>query len=54
MEGRVTIVITADEAAVDEDQYIAEGSVELDRNAPARVARRNLELAPVQPTLVSG
>ena len=46
-EGCVAIVVATNEAAVDEDQHAAEGAVELDCDAPALVARRNLKLAPV-------
>ena len=46
-ERRVAVVVAADEAAVHKDQHVAEGAVELDRDAPAQVAGRNLELAPV-------
>ena len=46
-EGRIAVVVAADEAAVDKDQHVAEGAVELDRDAAAQVAGGNLELAPI-------
>src|SRR5580698_1371226 len=46
-EGRVAIVVAADEATVDEHNHVAKRAVELDCNAPSRVAGGNLELAPV-------
>ena len=46
-EGRVAVVVAADEAAVHEEQHIAKGPVELKIDTPARIARRNLELLAV-------
>src|ERR1700691_1096670 len=46
-ERRIAVVVATDEAAIDKDNHIAKRAVELNRNPLARVARRNLELAPV-------
>ncbi len=46
-EGRVTVVVAADEAAVHEHQHVAKGPVELKIDATPRIARRNFELLPV-------
>ena len=46
-ERRIAVIVAPDKAAVNENQYVTERTVELDRNAPVRIARRNVELAPV-------
>src|ERR1035441_1740755 len=46
-ERDIAIVAAADEAAVDENQKIAEGAVELNPDAAANIARGDLEFAPV-------
>ena len=46
-EGRVAVVVAADEAAIHKDKHVAEGAIEFDRNAAALVAGRNLELAAI-------
>src|SRR5208337_3453692 len=46
-EGRVAVVVAADEASVYENKHIAKGAVELKIDAAARIAGRNLELLAV-------
>src|ERR1017187_2367986 len=44
---RVSIVVAADEAAIDKDQHAAKCAVKLDRNAAAQVAGRNVEFTAI-------
>ena len=54
-EGRVAVVVAADEAAVDEYQHVAESAVELNPDAAARIAVAGISNSRrYQPTLVSG
>src|SRR5271157_3733046 len=46
-ERSVAVIVAADKAAVYKHQHVAKGAVELNRNPPAQIAGRNLELAPV-------
>ena len=46
-EGRIAVVVAADEAAVDEDKDAAEGAVEFDGNAAILVGGRDVELAAI-------
>ena len=47
MEGSITVVVAADEAAVDEHEHVAEGAIDLDPDAAARVAGGYIECAAV-------
>ncbi len=46
-EGGVAVVVAADEAAVDEDEHIANGAVEFDPDATAEIGRGNFKFAAV-------
>jgi hypothetical protein len=46
-EGRIAVVVAADEASIDEDENIAEGSIKLNPDAAARVRSGDVEPAPV-------
>ena len=47
VERRVAAVVAAEITAVNEDHRVAESAVELDGDASAGIARRNVELAPI-------
>src|SRR5881394_1691659 len=53
-ERSVAIVVASDEATVHKHKHIAKGTIELDQNAAAEVARWNFELAPVPAHAVFG
>src|ERR1035441_1011563 len=48
-ERDIAVVTAADEAAVDENHHIAKSAVELNPDAAANIAGRDLEFAPVPP-----